>query len=165
MAHRIIITLVALHTCLVVATPTADALFSKLQDLAGVWRLSNPKNARDTAFRISYKPISRNTALVEVFGDPNGAVTETVYHMDGDSLMATHYCAQGNQPRLRLRNDSTSESLHFTFFDVTNLKKPADSHLVDLRLTLLPDGRLRREETYRENGHDDGSTILLERVK
>ena len=78
--------------------------------------------------------------------------------------MATHYCAQGNRPRLRLAPDSTEATLHFTFPDVTNLAHPANSHLVDLKFTLEPDGRLQPEETYRENGVEDRSTLLLERI-
>jgi len=46
--------------------------------------------------------ISANTFLVESFGNPVQGVTETIYHVDGDRLMATHCCAQGNQPRLLL---------------------------------------------------------------
>jgi hypothetical protein len=139
--------------------------FKKLQSTAGSWKPVDPKSASQTAFRISYKSISRNSALVETFGNPAGAVTETVYHLDGDSLMATHYCAQGNQPRLRLQKDSTANMLHFAFFDATNLKNETDSHLVEMRFTLLPDGHLRREETYLGNGQRDVSELLLEKEK
>jgi hypothetical protein len=141
----------------------AGDAFVRLQQLAGSWRLVSPDNDARKAFRISYRTISRGTALVEIFGDPSADVTETMYHLDGSHLMATHYCAQGNQPRLRLAPDSTPTVLHFTFFDVTNLAHRADSHLVDLKLTLEPDEHLRREETYRANGEDQRSTLLLER--
>ena len=32
----------------------------------------------------------------------SGRETMTVFHPDHDDLVLTHYCAQGNQPRLRV---------------------------------------------------------------
>ncbi len=160
-----LITLCAAQTCGAEDTSTAEMRFKQLQGLAGSWKLTTPKSAGQSRFRISYRLISRDTALVETFGDPAGSITQTVYHLDGPNLMATHYCAQGNQPRLRLQTDSTDTTLHFAFFDVTNLKHPEDSHLIDLRFTLLKDGRTEREETYLSNGQKDVSTLVLERDK
>jgi hypothetical protein len=144
--------------------PDAEVRFAKLKSLAGSWKLTHPQRDAKPAFRISYKLISRDSALVETFGDPAGQVTETVYHLDGNNLMATHYCAQGNQPRLRMQDDSTDSMIHFAFQDVTNLKHEKDSHLIDMRFTLLADGRLKREETYLSDGQKDVSSLLLERA-
>jgi hypothetical protein len=141
----------------------AERAFTQLQKLAGSWQLISHEGAAKSAFRISYRIISRGTALVETFGNPATGMTETLYHRAGPNLMATHYCAQGNQPRLLLAPDSTVSLLHFRFLDVTNLAHSEDSHLVDLKFTIEADGRLRRVETYRANGADETSTLLLER--
>lgn len=84
--------------CPAAAGDGAQAAFRTLQGLVGSWRLTKPATDKQRAFRIIYRMISANTALVESFGDPAGQPTETIYHLDGDRLMATHYCAQGNQP-------------------------------------------------------------------
>jgi hypothetical protein len=160
-----LIALCAARVCSAEDSSNAEMRFKQLQSLAGSWKLTHPKSPGQTAFRISYRLISRDTALVETFGDPAGSITETIYHLDGPNLMATHYCAQGNQPRLRLQTDSTDTTLHFAFFDVTNLKHAKDSHLIDLRFTLLKDGELEREETYLSKGQKDVSTLVLEREK
>lgn len=141
---------------------SAETAFAQLKRLAGTWKLLAPTSIKASAFRISYRTISRGTALVETFGDPKADVTETIYHLDGPHLMLTHYCAQGNQPRLRRAAGSTTTALHFTFLDTTNLAQQQDSHLVDLRFEFEPDGHLIREETYRENGRDNISTLILE---
>ena len=52
----------------------------------------------------------------------------TLYHLGNENLMATHYCPQGNQPRLKLTNNSTTSDLRFSFFDATNLANLASSH-------------------------------------
>ena len=156
---------VCLGMCCTLAQAADPAFaFEQLQKLAGNWQLVVRDTEAKAAFRISYRTISRATALVETFGNPSTGVTETIYHRDGSSLMATHYCAQGNQPRLLLAPDSTAATLHLKFLDVTNLAHPTDSHLVDLKFTFKADGRLQREETYRQNGAEDRSTLLLERI-
>jgi len=71
----------------------------------------------------------------------------TVYHMDGDALVATHYCPQGNQPRLESRGDVAAE-IRFAFRDVTDLDS-GESHTHDLWFTPQADGTVRRSEVYR----------------
>jgi len=141
--------------------------FTKLKTLVGTWTLTNPKTSREAAFQISYRLISADTALVEIFGDPAKQVTETVYHMDGDHLMATHYCAQGNQPRLRLNTNPSAprEALTFTFFDATNLKSPNESHLIRLKFEFLDARHLNKTEIYTENGKEDVTTYRLQRLE
>jgi hypothetical protein len=143
----------------------AEAVFARLKvGLAGVWKLQTAKSARDEAFRISFKEISRGSALVETFGDPAGTVTQTVYHLDGAHLVATHYCAQGNQPRLRLSSDDVKSGATFTFHDVTNLREPKASHLVRMRIRV--DGeRLEKEDVYLADGHEDATALTLVRVR
>ena len=53
---------------------------------------------------------------------------------DGDALIATHYCAQGNQPRLKL-TPGQGARIRFTFRDATDLA-PGESHLHDLAFDL-----------------------------
>ena len=143
----------------------APAVFARLKTgLAGSWKLRSPKNAREEAFRISFKEISRGSALVETFGDPAGSVTETIYHLDGVHLLATHYCAQGNQPRLRLEKDDPKTGAEFGFRDATNLTSQKASHLVRMRIRLDGD-RLEKDEIYVENGKEDATTLALVRVR
>jgi hypothetical protein len=143
----------------------AEAVFARLKTgLAGSWKLATPKDARGERFRISFKEISRGSVLVETFGDPAGAVTETVYHLDGAHLVATHYCAQGNQPRLRLSSDDTNSGAVFTFHDVTNLREPKASHLVRMRIRLDGD-RLEKEDVYAADGKVDATTLTLVRAR
>ncbi len=59
----------------------------------------------------------------------------TVYHRDGDDLVATHYCSMGNQPRMRASGGSaTAKSIRFRFADITNLKPDGD-HIQHLTVT------------------------------
>jgi hypothetical protein len=56
--------------------------------------------------------------------------------MDGDTLMVTHYCAQGVQPRMKMVN-SDNGSIKFEFLDCTNLKGHEDEgHMGSLEITI-----------------------------
>lgn len=135
-----------------------------LEELSGVWGLSDPSSDAEKAFRIEMRAISKGSALVETFGNPRRNTTQTVYHHAGKDVMATHYCAQGNQPRLLLTPDSTSGALSFRFHDVTNLKNKEASHMVRIDFKVIDRNHLERRETYSQNGILEESTLRLTRL-
>lgn len=95
---------------------------------------------------IVFERTANGTAIVERWETPNGLHSMTVYHMDGAALVATHYCPQGNQPRL-VSTGSDHDGITFTFRDVTDLD-PRESHQHDLGFEPQPDGSLIRSEIY-----------------
>lgn len=157
----------ALLLCLLAMPATAaDSAkpWKKLETLVGTWQRIDASTPAGKAFRIRYRLISADTALVEEFGDPAKQPTQTVFHLDGDHVLATHYCAQGNQPRLRLRAGAMADVLVFDFLDATNLRSAADSHLVRLTLRWRDADHIVREEVYATNGREEAGTLSLERV-
>jgi hypothetical protein len=87
----------------------------------------------------------------------------SIYHLDGDDLVMTHYCAVGNQPRLRLdREASTLDELHFGFDGGTNLDPATDVHIHEavLRLGATAEGRLTSDWTAHQNGESIGTTTF-----
>ena len=144
-------------------TTTTPALWQVLASLSGSWSIANPVSDAEKAFRFSVRSISKGTALVETFGNPLKNVTETVYHRDGDKIMGTHYCAQGNQPRLVLDPASTPDRLIFRFLDITNLQSPAASHLVKIEFRLSSKDVIERLETYAAAGALEVTQLRLRR--
>ncbi len=146
------------------ATMPGKTPWQALEDLSGSWAVSDPRSDADKAFRIEMRAISKGSALVETFGNPRGNTTQTVYHHAGKDIMATHYCSQGNQPRLLLTPDSTSAALSFRFHDVTNLKNKDASHLVQIDFKVIDRNHLARRETYTQNGILEETTLRLKRL-
>lgn len=138
--------------------------WARLKTLVGSWQRTDASTPAQKAFRIRYRLISADSVLVEEFGDPAKQVTQTLFHADGSRLLATHYCAQGNQPRLRLRADA-DDTLVFEFLDATNLRAPSDSHLVRLTFRWKDADHLVRKEVYASSGREEASTLLLERTR
>lgn len=134
--------------------------FERLKTLAaGQWR---GETGNGTAVRVDYRTISRGTVLVEVWQPGTRAETMTVFHRDGERVLATHYCAQGNQPRLALGGNG-GDGFAFDYVDATGLKDGA-SHLHRLVLAPLANGGLQREETYRAASGDESSRLSLRRL-
>ena len=143
------------------APAPATATFDQLKQLVGVWRNADKP---DSALRIRFSLTAGGTVLVESWeraGDPHSL---TLYHRDGAALLATHYCPQGNQPRMALV-DGGGGAIHFAFRDVTDLD-PGESHQHDLWLDLSDPARPVRSEVYLANGKaGPREQLRLERVE
>jgi hypothetical protein len=114
---------------LALTAPAADydakAAFERLKTLAGEWE---GKLGADTG-QVSYEVISGGSAILERFSStamgPGGNMV-SVYHLDGQRLMMTHYCLAQNQPRLVAKSyDAAKGELVFEFLDVTNVSPGA----------------------------------------
>lgn len=145
--------------------PAATPAFRQLQALAGDWeaKAGGGDGGAPQAVRIAYQLVANDSVLVETYTTPGGGRTMTVFHLDGDYLVATHYCAQRNQPRLRLASSSAS-SVAFEFWDATNLATAAAAHLRRLELTFADATHFVRREVYVENGKDAAAELTLARV-
>jgi hypothetical protein len=105
------------------APVTAAAAFHQLKSLVGTWRNAERP---DSPLRIRFYLTAGGTVLVESWEARGKPHSLTLYHRDGPALLATHYCPQGNQPRLPLT--PSGKNLAFTFRDATDLD-PGESHL------------------------------------
>ena len=139
-----------------------SAAFARLRSLVGDWEARTDQGG---IIRVSYRLVSNDSVLVQRFVTPSGKETLTVFHPDGARLIATHYCAQGNQPRLRLDPASAKDRFVFTFLDATNLPKPSAAHLVRLELQLETATQYTEIETYQEDGKPDVTTLHFKRVR
>ena len=131
--------------------PAPAASLGALADLAGEWE---GKNSEGEPTRLTYRVVSDGTALIETLGVGEEETMVTVYHPDGDGLMLTHYCAVGNQPRMRSEKPMAGGAVRFAFVDSTNLKTASAGHMHALALTLKDRDHLRQEWTWRENGKE-----------
>lgn len=137
------------------ADPTAAA-FATLAALAGEWR---PADAPEARLRVRFATTAGGTVVVEEWLRDGRPHSMTLYHRDGATLVATHYCPQGNQPRLVAR-----AGLDFAFRDATDLDE-GESYLRTLGLRVSGDGTLVRREAYRTGTTDQVEELRLVRVR
>jgi hypothetical protein len=149
-----------LRTSLVAAAPPESkgaAAMEKMKSLEGVWEGKDPEG---NPVIISYKLVSAGSSMEETIdhGKMGKGAMVTMYHLDGDKLMMTHYCSMGNQPRMRMTN-STPTSLAFSFIDGTNMSKD-DAHMHKLVITWTDKDHINHEWTMRAKGKDESPTVF-----
>ena len=89
----------------------------------------------------------------------------TVYHPDGDSLLATHYCAAGNQPRMRAKPVAANASeIAFHFVDVSNRGASQDV-MRDLVVRFEDADHFTQEWTSEANGKKQTLVFHMTRKK
>jgi hypothetical protein len=125
------------------------AAFSRLKTLAGEWE-ANTSMGKE---RVTYELIAGGTALVERESGEHMPAMATVYHMDGDRLILTHYCMAGNQPRMEARGfDAKSGELRFQFLDATNLAGSGAGHMRNATFRLAGADRFSAAWEFYESG-------------
>ena len=114
------------------AAPTeAQKSFTLLKSLAGNWVgpvTTDPvikEMGAGTRTHASLRVTSRGNALVHEmteFGKPDDPAYNdhpvTMFYLDQDQLLLTHYCDAGNRPRMVARTSADGKSVEFDFLDV-----------------------------------------------
>jgi hypothetical protein len=112
--------------------PKSDAQksFDQLKALAGTWHATvttDPpvKEMGNGAIgEVSLRVTSRGNALVHEMGeqgkdDPTKYDHPvTMFYLDNDRLVLTHYCDAGNRPRMAARESTDGKTVEFDFLDV-----------------------------------------------
>jgi hypothetical protein len=153
----------------------AKAAFARLKTLAGTWtsqvhdahqpgQKQKPDHPDPHAAQVTttFRLTGAGSALVETQFPGSAHEMVSVYHLDGDDLRMTHYCAIGNQPRVKLdRAHSRPDHLVFVFDGGSNLDAKKDLHIHGLEVTFHKDGQITSTwEAYR-GGKSAGKTAFV----
>jgi hypothetical protein len=109
----------------------AQKAFDKLKTLAGSWEgrvTTVPQQAGmgdGTIIQIWLRVTSRGNALVHELkqaGTPDDPTRYdhpvTMFYLDSDRLLLTHYCDAGNRPRMVARTSADGKTVEFDFLDI-----------------------------------------------
>jgi hypothetical protein len=141
------------------ATPpaTGSPALERFKALAGEWVAAEDNEmAKKGDLVARYAVTAGGSAVVEtVFpGSPHEMMT--VYHADGSDLVLTHYCLNGNQPRMRARKAEGSR-FAFEFDGGGGIDPRRDRHMHSARFELVGADEIRNEWTERA----EGRTVLV----
>ena len=142
--------------------PNSVLAFERLTSLAGEW-----KGMQDgTEITLTYNLTADGSALMEEFR-AGKTVMVTMFTVDGDHLIATHYCSAGNQPQMMTGpiTDPSAPSLAFKLSRVTGLKTPGDWHNTGLTVIMDDKQHLTQVWTYEYNGKKGTNTFRFTRTK
>jgi len=152
--------IIVLSASVVVAETDAHKSFDLLKGMEGNWA---GKNQQGQEIQVTFRMTAGGSALMsEIHGHgPENMIT--MFHMDGDRLLMTHYCGAGNQPRMKVIS-SDAKSVSFEFFDGTNIG-PGDGHMQHVTFT-QPDADHHVEEwVFLDHGKEMKEVFTLARVK
>lgn len=112
---------------------SGQALLDAVKSLEGTWSMPGPDGQEQVAeFRVT----SGGSAVRELMFPGAEHEMTNMYHLDGDALLVTHYCAGGNQPRMRA---TRLDGNHIVFAreSVTGLDASTDAVMGEMTLELV----------------------------
>jgi hypothetical protein len=88
-----------------------------------------------------------------------------MFTVDGDRLIATHYCSAKNQPQMAtLAITDAQKPLLFLLVRVTGLKSPGDFHNTGLTVIQEDNDHLTQEWSYDAEGKSGKNVFHFTRV-
>ncbi len=126
--------------------------FEALKQLAGKWEGTRHSPHGEMPATVEYQLTSAGTVLTEKLfpGQPDEMLS--LYHGDRDDVLMTHYCALGNQPRMKLAKTDDPKVLKFVYLDGTSMKSVEDPHMHQLTMTLVEQDQLQHEWVFFAGG-------------
>ncbi len=156
MKHHIAFPVILLLTCGAIIAENSGAeraanaaAFAQLKSPVGEWEANSSMGKT----HVSYELVAGGTALLERESGEKMPTMLTVYHLDGDRLILTHYCMAGNQPRMVARSfkPETGE-IEFKFLDATNLANPNAGHMRNAKFRVVDAKTMTQQWDFYENG-------------
>lgn len=133
------------------AQSDAKKACEKLKTLAGSWQ----GTVMDISINFTIRAASSGTAILHeghtsAEGPPKNEIT--MFYVNGDRLLATHYCDAGNRSNMEGKLSADGKALEFSFLDVVGPTRggylkdmvitmtDADHHIVAFTF-VMPDGK------------------------
>ena len=135
---------------LAATTPTApgkptSAALERFKALAGDWVAAEDGDMVKKGDLVArYAVTASGSAVVETVFPGSEHEMVTVYHADGPDLVLTHYCMEGNQPRMRARG-AQGTRFDFAYDGGTNIDPKRDRHMHSATFDLASADEIRSE--------------------
>lgn len=136
--------------------------FEKLKTLEGNW---NATLEDGSIVKVSYEIVSNKSVVMETIEEQGTAGMITMYHLNGDKLMVTHYCSAGNQPRMVADLiDPEVKRLKFNFLDVTDVDED-EGYMTNIDFSFEDIDHFTQTWTFKKDENSLNSIFVYERVK
>jgi hypothetical protein len=137
--------------------------FDQLKSLAGEWERTNTQGSKVS---LTYQVVSNGSVLMERLKSADESEMITMYSLDGDHILVTHYCSAGNQPTMQTATATAATGKYdFNFVRVSGTKTPDEGHMVSLSLTLPDKDHLTQVWTFEDHGKLLVDTFTFTRKK
>jgi len=143
------------------AQSSAQKTLDKFKSMAGTWQGKSPTG--DTA-EVTYHLAAGGTA---VMGDMHMAGDDmmSMYYVNGDDLLMTHFCPSNNQPRMKAVISPDLNTVSFDFMDITNLAGPNAGHMHRAVFLFSDADHYTEEWTWKYKGKESTMHFEMQRKK
>jgi len=140
----------------------ARQIFATLKSLQGRWR---GRSTRGWTEEATIRVIARGSVVEMASFDAHpGEQMRTMFHLDGDRLLLTHYCVARNQPRLVARAEG-GEGIRFEFVDATGIASRDQGHMDKAVYRFLDADHFVTRWTWYQDGRESWmEEIAMERL-
>ena len=138
-------------------------LLEPVSGLVGEWDMTDETGAEVLASR--FEVTGGGSAVCETMFPGTEYQMTNLYHMDGQKLVVTHYCAVGNQPRMAAtKARRTDEGLvyEFKFQSVSNLRPEHDHYMGQMTMTICDNGTVRQDWRSYDREGALGEPVIFE---
>src|SRR6266496_2867005 len=140
----------------------SEEAFDRLASLEGEWK-GEIDGVKAT---LIYTLTANGSALMEQFRPEKGPEMITMFTIDGDRLIATHYCSAKNQPQMETPAiTDVQKPLAFSLAQITGLKSPDDFHNTGLTVIQEDNDHLTQEWFYKHKGKTGKNIFRFTRVR
>jgi len=134
----------------------STATFAQMKSLVGEWKAVQ----EGVPVTETYKLTANDTALMAETRSANEPAMITMITVDGDRLIATHYCTAGNQPQMVAASPGDlHKGVAFTLERVTGMKTADDWHNTGITIALDDANHMTQTWTYLYKGKA-GTTVF-----
>lgn len=136
--------------------------WQRLKTLVGNWEGTMEDSGKSMPATVDVRMTGDGSAIMHVLGKDSPYEMVTMIHPDGKRLLATHYCAAHNQPRMALVPSGSADQVAFTFVDGTNIAQ-GDEHMRGVVFTFVDADH--HEERWTSSGSSKPAVFRFARKK
>lgn len=143
------------------AQTDAQKAFAAIKAMPGTWE---GKTSDGHTLQVSFKEVSDGSAVMSEIQGHGAETMVTMFNLDGsNTLLMTHYCSAGNQPRMQASVSPDGKTFTFNYVDATNLASPDAGHMQTMVLTMLDDNHHTENWTFIDHGKEKKEFFDLRR--
>jgi len=139
------------------ALASSETAFERFKRFEGKWAIRSGQ--KTLPIEMTYESGSKGSIVTEQFGKE-----PSVFYRDGQSLLMTHFCNAGNQPRLRLRENTRPGVFEFQMFDITNLQGADADHVERVVYRIIDDRTIDLEIVWKNGKSEQSEKYTLTRI-
>jgi hypothetical protein len=142
------VALLVLSTASAFAQSDAQKSFDALKSLAGTWQATFEGKPMQATLRVT----SMGNAIIHEMKGEGPEDPITMFYLDSDRLILTHYCDAGNRPRMAGKLSPDGKTLEFDFVDVGNYSASQGGHMQHAVFTMIDANHHSEEWTFMLEG-------------